>query len=62
MAADDQVRINKFIVKEVGAQRYPTLRASAAYNFNRNKVSAGNVLLNQSYGPSAGLTLGDTYL
>lgn len=58
MAADDQVKINQFIVKEVGAQRYPTLRASAGYNFSRNKVSAGNVLLNQNYGPSAGLTVG----
>jgi outer membrane protein len=58
MAADDQVKINQFIVREVGAQRYPTLRASAAYNFSRNQTAAGNVLLNQSYGPSVGLTLG----
>jgi outer membrane protein TolC len=58
MAADDQVKINQFIVREVGAQRYPTLRASAAYNFSRNQTAAGNVLLNQSSGPSAGLTLG----
>lgn len=56
-AAEDQVRINELIVKETGAQRYPSLRASAAYNFGRNKVSAGNVVFNQSYGPSAGLTL-----
>ncbi|MDP4264312.1 MAG: TolC family protein [Bacteroidota bacterium] len=58
MAASDQVRINQFIVKEVGAQRYPTLRASAGYNVTRNQVAAGNVLLNQNSGPSAGLTLG----
>jgi outer membrane protein TolC len=57
MAADDQVKINQYIVKEVGAQRYPSLRALAGYNFSRNKVSAGNVLLNQSYGPSLGLNI-----
>ena len=58
MAADDQVKINEFIVKEVGAQRYPTIRASAGYNFSRNQTSAGNLLLNQSSGPVAGISLG----
>lgn len=57
-AADDQVRINEYIVREVGAQRYPSLRASAGYNFNRNQTAAGNVLLNQNYGPNVGLNLG----
>jgi outer membrane protein TolC len=58
LAAEDQIRINELIVKETGALRYPTLRASAAYIFGRNTVSAGNVVFNQNYGPSAGLTLG----
>jgi len=58
MAAADQVRINELIAKETGAQRYPTVRAAASYNFTRNQVAAGNVLLNQSYGPSAAITLG----
>ena len=58
MAAEDQVRISQYIVKETGALRYPTLRASASYNYTRNKISAGNILLNQSNGPVAGLTLG----
>ncbi|KAK6020357.1 outer membrane efflux protein [Ostertagia ostertagi] len=58
MAAQDQVSINEFIVKEVGAQRYPTLRAQAGYNFTRNQTSAGNVLFNRNAGPSGGLTLG----
>jgi outer membrane protein len=57
-AADDQVKINRFIVKEVGAQRYPTLRASTGYNYARSQTSAGNVLFNQSTGPIAGFTLG----
>jgi len=58
MAADDQVKINEYIVKEVGAQRYPTVRASAGYNYSRNQTSAGNVLFNQSSGPVGGVTLG----
>jgi outer membrane protein TolC len=58
MAAEDQVRINQNIVKETQALRYPTVRATAGYNFTRNQIAAGNVLLNQISGPQAGLTLG----
>jgi outer membrane protein len=58
LAADIQIRINELIVREVGAQRYPSLRANAGYNYSRNKVSAGNLLLNQSSGPVVGLSLG----
>jgi outer membrane protein len=57
MAAGDQVKINEFIVKETAAQRYPTVRATAGYNFTRNQTSAGNILLNQSRGPVAGLSV-----
>ena len=38
--------------------RYPSVAASAGYNFNRNRTSAGNVLLNQNRGAFAGVTLG----
>lgn len=58
MAADDQVKINEYIAKEVGAQRYPTIRANAGYNYSRNQTSAGNVLFNQSSGPVGGITVG----
>jgi len=58
LAADEQIKINQFIVKETAAQRYPSLRASAGYNYNRSQTTAGNLLLNQSSGPIAGLTLG----
>ena len=58
IAADEQVKINQFIVKETAAQRYPSLRASAGYNYNRSQTTAGNLLLNQSSGPIAALTLG----
>ena len=57
IAADNQIKINQFIVKETAALRYPSLRASAAYNYSRNKTTAGNLLLNQSNGPIGGVTL-----
>lgn len=56
IAAEDQVRINELIEKETAAQRYPTLRATAGYNFNRNQASGGQTLLNQQAGPLAGFT------
>ena len=54
IAADEQVRINALIERETAAQRYPTVRASAGYNYSRNQASAGQTLLNQQYGPFAG--------
>lgn len=53
-AADDQIRINELIERETAAQRYPTVRASAGYNYSRNQASAGQTLLNQSNGPFVG--------
>jgi outer membrane protein TolC len=58
IAAEDQVRINELIVRETAAQRYPSVRATTGYNFNRNNAAAGQLLLNQSYGPSVGVTIG----
>lgn len=58
IAANEQVKINQLIVKETAAQRYPSLRASLGYNYNRSKISAGNFLLNESNGPYGGLSLG----
>ncbi len=58
LAAENQIKINQFLVKETAALRYPSVEASAGYNFNRSQTAAGNVLLNQSRGPFVGLTLG----
>jgi outer membrane protein len=57
-AAEDQVKINAFIVKETAALRYPSVRANTGFNFSRNQAAAGQVLLNQSYGPSVGFSIG----
>ncbi|SKA15381.1 TolC family protein [Sediminibacterium ginsengisoli] len=57
VSADQQIRINEFIEREVAAQRYPTLRANTGYNFSSNKSGAGFSLLNQSYGPFVSVSL-----
>ncbi|MBC7508284.1 MAG: TolC family protein [Ferruginibacter sp.] len=58
LAADDQVKINELVVKETAALRYPSVRATTGYNFIRNKAAAGQLLLNQNYGPSVGVNVG----
>lgn len=57
MATEEQIRINEQALKEVSALRFPTLRLTGGYSMNRTKNSAGNILLNESYGPNVGLTL-----
>ncbi len=57
MAAGDQIKINEQLVKETGALRYPSLRGSAGYSFARSKNAAGFSLLNQSYGPTVGVSV-----
>lgn len=37
--------------------RFPSLRLNTGYNLNRSQSDAGLTLLNQNYGPYAGLTL-----
>lgn len=56
-AAYQQILINQYIQKEVGAQRYPSLTGNAGYSFNRTNNQAGFNLFNQSYGPYLGLGL-----
>lgn len=56
-AAYQQVSINQYVEKEIGAQRYPSLLMNAGYNFSHTQNAAGFSLLNQSYGPYIGLGL-----
>ena len=56
--ADYQIKINEQIVKETSALRYPSIRATTGYNFSRNKAAAGQLLLNQNYGPTVGMSVG----
>ena len=57
-AAEEQIKINSFIVKETAALRYPSIRGTTGFNFSRNQAAAGQLLLNQSYGPTIGVSIG----
>ena len=56
-AASVQITVNEWIEKETAAQRYPSVRLNAGYNYSRNQSSAGLTLLNQAYGPFIGLNV-----
>lgn len=57
IAASQQIKINELIEKETAALRYPTLSVNAGYTYGRTQNAAGQLLLNQRYGPQAGLNL-----
>ena len=58
LSAEQQIKINEQVVKEVTALRYPSLRMNTGYNLNRTQSDAGQFLFNLSSGPYAGVTLG----
>ncbi|HEX6432547.1 MAG TPA: TolC family protein [Niastella sp.] len=55
VAAGQQVMINQFMARETAAQRYPSFSVNGGYNFSHTQNAAGFSLLNQSYGPFAGV-------
>ncbi|MDB5191767.1 MAG: TolC family protein [Segetibacter sp.] len=57
LSAEQQITINELIVREIGAQRYPSVAINGGYNFNRSQNAAGFTLLNQTRGPFVGLSL-----
>ena len=57
LSSEQQILINEQIVKEIRAQRYPSLRISTGYNFNYNSSTAGFNLFTQNYGPTVGASL-----
>lgn len=57
IAANQQIKINELIERETAALRYPTLSVNAGYTYGRTQNAAGQLLLNQRYGPQAGINL-----
>jgi outer membrane protein TolC len=57
LSADQQIKINEQIVKEIRAQRYPSVRLNTGYNFVYSSSSAGFNLFTQNYGPTIAATL-----
>lgn len=56
-AAEQQIRVNELLEKEIAALRLPTLRATTGFNLANTTSAAGFILQNQSYGPFVGLNL-----
>jgi outer membrane protein len=67
LIAEKQIRISEQLMKEINAQRYPTVKIDAGYNFALTDNPKAYIYRNQVYGPTAGLTLqipifnGNTY-
>jgi len=57
LSADQQILINEQLVKEVTSQRYPSVKLNAGYDFYHANSNNANLLLNQNYGPAAGVSL-----
>jgi len=57
LSAEQEIKINEQIVKEISSQRYPSIKINTAYDFAELNNSAGSTLMNQVYGPSAGVIL-----
>jgi len=57
LSAEQQIMINKQIVKEQRAQRLPSVRISTGYNLTYSSSTAGFNLFTQNFGPTVGATL-----
>lgn len=57
LSAIQQVKISEQAAKEISAQRFPSMKLNAGYNFNLTKNEAGLTLFNQNYGPVVGVSL-----
>jgi outer membrane protein len=60
VAANEQITIYKYIEKETGALRYPSLGVNGGFNLGRTQssgVSQYSALLNENYGPFIGVSL-----
>lgn len=57
LAAEQQINISQFLLKETAALRTPTLRVNTGYNFTNNRAAAGFSLLTRTFGPFLGVNL-----
>ena len=57
LSAEQQILIDQQIVKEVSAQRYPTVKLNTGYDFYQANLNKGTLLMNRNYGPTAGINM-----
>jgi outer membrane protein len=55
--ADKSLQIDREMLREIRAERYPRLDINSQYQFNRNQNAAGFSLFNQNLGFATGFTL-----
>jgi outer membrane protein TolC len=51
------IQIQKFLRREVNAQRFPIISLNTSYNFSRQQSQAGLFLFNQNYGFNGGFSV-----
>jgi outer membrane protein TolC len=57
LSAEQRILIEEQIVKEVSSQRYPSIKLNAGYDFYHSNINKGNLMMNQNFGPSAGINM-----
>jgi outer membrane protein len=57
LSAEQQILIDEQIVKEVSAQRYPSVKLNAGYDFYQANLNKGTINMNQNYSPTAGINM-----
>lgn len=59
LSLQQQIKINELLEKETASQKAVSVRANVGVNLGRTQQTAGQVLLNQSYGPfvNVGVTI-----
>ena len=57
LSAEQKILIDEQIVKEVSAQRYPSIKLNAGYDFFQANFNKGSMSMNQNYGPVAGINM-----
>ncbi len=57
LSAEQQLRIDEQVIKEVSAQRYPSVKLNAGYDYYQANMNKGSIMLNRNYGPSAGISV-----
>lgn len=57
LSAEQQIKINEQILKEVSALRYPSVKLSAGYDYYQANAKNASMIFNQNYGPNAGVNV-----
>ncbi len=57
LSSETDVSVYRQLLKETKAERYPSLKLNAGYDFFNNNFNKGNLITSRTYGPWAGVSL-----